>query len=246
MSDVPLTVAVIGTVTPVVAGTIPLILGRINKRQEAAERRRLEGEILVLTDSPDAQVPPGQSPEGETPSKGIQGEARDLVYDRLLINDYALGLTQARRAFNVSMSFSILGGVVLIFGIGLAIFRAETRGQIAGAAITSAAGVLTSGLSQLFRDQSTRALRHLESQAVELRKDVRAQVDSGTALRLLEEISDNELRSHLQAALILKFTGAVLPNLKGSSGHSKGDLNGDMHGLADSDGAQQAEGKSLP
>jgi hypothetical protein len=43
----------------------------------------------------------------------VAAAKRDSVYDQLLINDHALGLTQARRAFNVSMVFSILGGIVL-------------------------------------------------------------------------------------------------------------------------------------
>jgi hypothetical protein len=99
-----------------------------------------------------------------------------------------------------------------------------------GAAITSAAGVLTSGLSQLFRGQSTKALKHLESQAVELRKDVRAQTNAATAQRLLEEITDDELRSHLQAALILEFTGAKLPDLGRLSQLQLGSLYGRVSG----------------
>jgi hypothetical protein len=97
---------------------------------------------------------------------------------------------------------------------------------VAGAAITSAAGVLTSGLSQLFRGQSTKTLRHLESQAVELRKDVRARTNAGTAERLLGEIADSDLRSRLQAALILEFTGAKLPDLGRASQPQVGTLNG--------------------
>jgi hypothetical protein len=139
----------------------------------------------------------------------------DTIYDRLLINDYALGLTQARRTFNVSTVFSILGGFVLVMGVSLAIFRADTGGQVAGAIITSSAGVLTSGLSQLFRGQSAKALKHLEAQATELRTDVRAQTNAANALRLLHEVSDKELLARLQAALILKFSGAVLPDLGG-------------------------------
>jgi hypothetical protein len=181
--------------------------------------------------------PPGQapaqkeaSPAGQASPQEAHTPSRDAVYDQLLINDYALGLTQARRAFNVSMAFSILGGLVLVLGVALAIFRAATGGQVAGAAITSAAGVLTSGLSQLFREQSTKALKHLESQAVELRKDVRAQTNAATAQRLLEEIADDELRSHLQAALILEFTGAKLPDLGRPSQLQLGSLDGRVSG----------------
>lgn len=149
----------------------------------------------------------------------------ETTYDKLLINDYALGLTQARRAFNVSTVFSVLGGLVLIVGVSLAIFRADTGGQVAGAIITSSAGVLTSGLSQLFRGQSTKALKHLEAQAAELRQDVRTQTNTGKALRLLQEVDDEDLRARLQAALILKFSDAVLPDL-GSHLKPRDDLTG--------------------
>jgi hypothetical protein len=126
------------------------------------------------------------------------------------------------------MVFSILGGIVLILGVSLAIFRADTGGQLAGAAITSAAGVLTSGLSQLFRGQSAKALKHLESQATELRKDVRAQTNADTAQRLLGEVAGVELRSRLQAALILQFTGATLPDLSNVPSDQPGHMNGNV------------------
>jgi hypothetical protein len=170
---------------------------------------------------PDQVLPPVRVPPAEELLS-----SRDSRYDQLLVNDYALGLTQARRAFNASMSFSILGGIVLILGVSLAIFRAATGGQVVGAAITSAAGVLTSGLSQLFRGQSTKALKHLETQAVELRTDVRARTNSASALRLLEEVTDDHLRSRLQAALILEFTGATLPDVDTPSQPQLGNLDG--------------------
>jgi hypothetical protein len=144
-----------------------------------------------------------------------------------LINDYALGLTQARRAFDVSTMFSALGGLVLITGVTLAIFRADTGEQVAGAIITSSAGVLTAGLSQLFRDQSAKALKHMETQAAELRKDVRAQNNANNALKLLNQVTDENLRVRLQAALILQFSGATLPDL-GTYPVPNGDPNGGM------------------
>jgi hypothetical protein len=169
---------------------------------------------------PPSSRPPGNGGEDDRPPGnhtspvGKHGAERDAAYDQLLIDGYALGLTQARRAFNISMAFSVLGGLVLVLGIALAIFRADTGGQEAGAAITTASGALTAGLSQLFRGQSSKALTHFASQASELRHDVRAQENSATALRLLNEVADVELRSQLQAALIVKFTNAKLPDSK--------------------------------
>jgi hypothetical protein len=257
-------VTIITAVAALLGGVIALVaaLGvtRATARQEAAERNRLNVEVLGsagplptpellaqvspdiagrltrlaekavlledVRDAEQARLREEGSPAGESPSHEGTGARRDDVYDQLLINDYALGLTQARVAFNVSMAFSILGGLVLVIGIALAIFRADTGGQVAGAAITSAAGVLTSGLSQLFRGQSTKALKHLESQAVELRKDVRAQSNSTTAQSLLAQVADDDLRSRLQAALILEFTGAKLPDLERSSRPRTANQNG--------------------
>jgi hypothetical protein len=77
----------------------------------------------------------------------------------------------------------------------------------------------------LFREQSAKALKHLESQATELRKDVRAQNNAANALRLLGEITDEGLRARLQAALILQFTGAKLPDVS-THPTPRSDLNG--------------------
>jgi hypothetical protein len=171
----------------------------------------------MIADNP-AGEPSQQNgnPTTEAPAdqQKLEESQNGSVYDQLLINDYALGLTQARRAFNVSMTFMTLGGIVLILGISLTIFRADTGRQITASAITSAAGILTSGLAQLFRGHSAKALKHLETQAAELRKDVRTQTRAATALRLLDDITDPELRGKLQAALILQFTNATLPDLR--------------------------------
>jgi hypothetical protein len=229
------------------------VSSRASGRAEKEERDRLSTEVLgppapraetslALAEqiplirrppSPDPSPPPPDLPkDGDGASKQQPSDdepeppPRSSVYDQLLINDYALGLTQARRAFNVSMVFSVLGGLVLVLGVSLAIFRAATGGQVAGAAITSAAGVLTSGLSQLFRGQSAKALKHLETQATELRRDVRAQTNADAAQRLLGDVADVGLRGRLQAALILQFTGATLPDVGPVFQELPGGLNG--------------------
>lgn len=236
-ADVPEDEMVIGDVSTelaaVIASSLASVLGaayaslrswRATAKQEKAERARLYKEIFgalpplgVDSGSMDALLAiarptEGDSVPGDSPVQEPVAPTREQMYDKLLIDDYALGMTQARVAFNVSMAFSILGGIVLVVGIGLAVFRADTSGQIASAAVTSLAGALTTGLSQLFRDQSAKALKHLESQAIELRKDVREQTKTAEALRLLGEVDDPEVRSHLQTALILQFTGAKLPD----------------------------------
>jgi hypothetical protein len=131
----------------------------------------------------------------------------------LLVDYYAYGLTQARRSFAVSLSFSFLGGLVLIAGVALAIFHADTNGQAYAAVVTSVAGVLTSSIGVLFHRQAAHALKHMEEQTNKLRQDMKAERDVDTAVELLNNVTDKNLQSWLQAALILQFTDAELPNI---------------------------------
>jgi hypothetical protein len=53
----------------------------------------------------------------------------------------------------------------------------------------------------------------MEDQRAGLRLDMQADEDRQTALRLLAEMtSGDDLQARLQAALVLKLTGAVLPD----------------------------------
>jgi hypothetical protein len=79
---------------------------------------------------------------------------------------------QARRSFAVSLSCSLLGGLVLTAGVALAIFHADTTGQAYAAVVTSAAGVLTASIGALFHQQASRALKHMEQQTNKLRQDM--------------------------------------------------------------------------
>jgi membrane protein implicated in regulation of membrane protease activity len=159
----------------------------------------------------------------------VQGTAHQAKFAVLLVDYYAYGLTQARRSFMVSLSFSILGGLVLITGVALAIFHANTNGQAYAAVITSIAGVLTSSIGVLFHQLAARALKHMEEQTNKLRQDMKAEHDASAAIDLLGDVADTKLRGWLQAALILQFTGAELPNigpLEGTDSSPAVDLNG--------------------
>jgi hypothetical protein len=140
----------------------------------------------------------------------------DKRFGLLLVDYYAYGLTQARKSFSVSMACSVLGGLVLISGVALAIFRADIDGELYASVVTSVAGVLTTSIGVLFHQQANRALKHMEDQTNKLRQDMKAERDAGTALDLLERVADDRLRGRLQAALILKFSGATLPDTDAS------------------------------
>jgi membrane protein implicated in regulation of membrane protease activity len=146
----------------------------------------------------------------------ITASAHNARFALLLVDYYAYGLTQARRSFAVSLACSMLGGLVLIAGVALAIFRADTNGEVYAGVVTSVAGVLTTSIGVLFHQQANRALKHMEDQTNKLRQDMKAERDAGTAVELLEKVTDNRLRGRLQAALILRFSGAELPDTDAS------------------------------
>lgn len=228
---------VVGATIPVVAAMV-----RDFRQAELRERTRLRSEVLgaqaesesVATDSTLAPAvrfggdSTGAQAGGDhgTESTSVADDnheigarhrhviasAHNARFGLLLVDYYAYGLTQARRTFVVSMTCSVLGGLVLIAGVALAIFRADTNGELYAGVVTSVAGVLTTSIGVLFHQQANRALKHMEDQTNKLRQDMKAERDAGTALDLLERVADDKLRARLQAALVLRLSGAELPD----------------------------------
>lgn len=151
--------------------------------------------------------------EGTDPASPTPQEKDNAKFTKLLIRYYSYGLTQARASFYVSLFASILGGGILTIGIGLAIFHADTIGDQYASIVSSVTGLLSVGIGTLFHKRADAALRHMESQSRGLREDMKAERDTDQAIRLLGEVNEDHLRSHLQAALILKFSGSELPDL---------------------------------
>lgn len=177
--------------------------GRRLRDETQEEADRLESAIFFTAD------------DGESEARTVSPEdPSQQRFAKLLVQYYAHGLVQARRSFSVSLTYSALGGLVLITGVGLAIFRAETTGDMYASVTASVAGLLTSCISILFHRRADAALKHLEKQGEKLQQDMKAERDAGQAVRLLEEVKGT-LKDHLQAALILKFSAAQLPELDG-------------------------------
>lgn len=174
------------------------------KDETQQEAERLESAIFDHL-SDDQPLAEGTAPQDPSQQR----------FAKLLVQYYAHGLVQARRSFSVSLTYSALGGLVLLTGVGLAIFRAETTGDVYASVTASVAGLLTSCISILFHRRADAALKHLEKQGEKLQQDMKAERDAGQAVRLLGEVDDPALKAHLQAALILKFSAAKLPELNG-------------------------------
>ncbi|MEV4880536.1 TRADD-N-associated membrane domain-containing protein [Streptomyces cyaneofuscatus] len=185
------------------------LVSKVLKRDVDTERERLRAEVLG--------EPAGYTDPSATDEKNEERPqpSADQNFAALLIEYYAYGLTQARRSFIVSLTCSVVGGLVLISGVGMAIFRAESTGDQYAAVTASVAGLVMTVIGTLFHRRADLALKHMESQTQSLRQDMKVERDAGQAIRLLEDVDDPALKAHLQAALILKFAAAKLPELTG-------------------------------
>ncbi|MEU9033132.1 hypothetical protein AB0D46_37670 [Streptomyces sp. NPDC048383] len=138
------------------------------------------------------------------------GDRRD-DFTPILVEYYAYGLTQARSSFATSQLFAAIGAAVLLFGVGLAVWKAEASGDAYVGVVTSSVGLVVTLVGQLFHRRADIALRHMAAQTASLREDRRAAESTQQAIGLLEEVADPELRARLQAGLIMKLSGAELP-----------------------------------
>jgi hypothetical protein len=220
-----------------VASFVRQFFGRSTDKDLDGERTRLRAEMLPYTQSSDSQlesalaaIVAGAEDSGEAKvglpelrealnaaehAEAVAREAGDSVSENgqfapLLIEYYAYGLTQAKRSLAASLAYSALGGLVLMGGVLLALLH--PKGGPTVPAITSLSGVLSSAIGTLFHRQATQSLKHMEGQSRSLRQDMKAERDQHQAVGLLNEVEDVDLRSRLQAALVLQLTGAKLPD----------------------------------
>ncbi|MFI7353618.1 hypothetical protein ACIBTP_06680 [Streptomyces avidinii] len=177
------------------------------------ERRRDEERARLLARLAEEEEPaPGPGGRKFQDVGGIQEavERRD-DFTPILVEYYAYGLTQARSSFATSQRFAGVGAAILLFGIGLAVWKAEAGGELYLGIVTSSAGLVTTLIGQLFHRRADIALKHMADQTASLRDDRRAAETTQQAIELLDTVEDPELRARLQAGLIMKLSGAELP-----------------------------------
>lgn len=138
------------------------------------------------------------------------GDRRD-DFTPILVEYYAYGLTQARSSFATSQRFAGIGAAILLFGVGLAVWKAESSGDLYLGVVTSSVGLVVTLIGQLFHRRADLALRHMADQTASLRDDRRAAETTQQAIGLLDTVEDRALRARLQAGLIMKLSGAELP-----------------------------------
>ncbi|MFG2875887.1 hypothetical protein ACGFYU_12925 [Streptomyces sp. NPDC048337] len=209
-----------GVVGAVVAASVVVFLRAVSggfERKRDEERARLFAHLGQSGPTGEVPAEPGapkfddvgavrHSPE----QPGRLGERRD-EFTPLLVEYYAYGLTQARSSFLTSQFFAAVGTTILLLGVGLAVWKAEAGGELYLGVVTSSVGLVTALVGQLFHRRADIALKHMAAQTASLRDDRRDAEATQQAVGLLDEVADPELRGRLQAALILRLSGAELP-----------------------------------
>ncbi|MFE5676697.1 hypothetical protein ACFQ7B_14945 [Streptomyces erythrochromogenes] len=194
-------------------------LGGGFERKRNEERERLLAHLGTETAGPAIAVPGPRkfedvggirTPHPHPHPQAELGDRRD-DFTPILVEYYAYGLTQARSSFGTSQRFAGAGAAILLLGIGLAVRKAEAGGELYLGIVTSATGLVTTLIGQLFHRRADIALQHMADQTAALRDDRRAAETTQQAIGLLETVDDPELRARLQAGLIMKLSGAELP-----------------------------------
>ncbi|MER6392068.1 hypothetical protein ABT236_26815 [Streptomyces sp. NPDC001523] len=214
---------VVAGVAVLVAGAVYVVAeraaGAAFERRRDAERARLlaqaRGEAAVEPEARDPKY--GDTGYGDTGrlvprtvGAAPSGDRHD-DFTPLLVEYYAYGLTQARSSFVTSQRFAGVGATILLLGVALAVWKAESSGDLYLGVVTSSVGLVVTLVGQLFHRRADIALRHMADQTASLRDDRRAAESMARAVGLLEEVADPELRGRLQAGLIMKLSGAELP-----------------------------------
>ncbi|MEU9235259.1 TRADD-N-associated membrane domain-containing protein [Streptomyces subrutilus] len=204
-----------GVVAAVVAASAVLVMleraaGAGFERKRAEERDRLLAHVAEP-----AVIMPGHPKFDDVggiqhPAVGQLGDRRD-EFTPILVEYYAYGLTQARSSFATSQRFAGVGAAILLAGVAMAVWKAESGGELYLGVVMSSVGLVTTLVGQLFHRRADIALKHMAAQTASLRDDRRAAETTQQAIGLLDEVADPELRSRLQAGLIMKLSGAELP-----------------------------------
>ncbi|MFE1928449.1 hypothetical protein ACFW91_38605 [Streptomyces asoensis] len=194
------------------------------ERAETADRMSVSLGVSRI----DSAFTGAAAPEGGTANTGIffgretgddghndvvQPAARD-GFAAVLIEYYSYALTQAKRSFITSQLFSALGVLVILGGIGLAIWRANTDGEMFAAIVTSSSGLISTVIGQMIHRRADIALKHMADQTESLRSDMRLERSVEQAVGLLKEVDDPEVTARLVAGLIMKLSGADMPSIR--------------------------------
>jgi hypothetical protein len=133
----------------------------------------------------------------------------------MLVEVYSQAISQMKSSFILSQTFAAAGALTLLVGVVLAIFRASTNGQQIAAILTTVVGLVTDLTAGLFFVQSNRARKHLETQTIQLRDDVRlgelVEQAEAVVCRVDDVSRRDDLRTQIVDRILKNVDGKVLP-----------------------------------
>ncbi|MFD4351573.1 hypothetical protein ACFWPX_03390 [Nocardia sp. NPDC058518] len=219
-----LTVAALGHVPSIAAlvggAALTFALGRIAQAvptfsaEEDRVRQNILNEItprrdIVINVSEGGTVDSisGLIPDAEAVRVSDSMEKQEAILREM----YTQGLAQARNSFRVSLTFAVIGALVLLAGIALAIWNAPGTGDQYASIVATTAGIVINLTSSLFFIQSNRARRSMTEQAVLLREESREDRRLSAARELVAAVSDESLRDDVRARLAVMLLSAPVP-----------------------------------
>jgi hypothetical protein len=119
--------------------------------------------------------------------------------EAILREIYTQGLVQARLSFYISMIFAAAGGIALLSGVALAVFRAPSHGQQYATIVAALSGTVVSLISALFFAQANATRKNMGNQAVMLREESQDDRRINTSRELIVSVTDEATRNQLQA-----------------------------------------------
>ncbi len=127
--------------------------------------------------------------------------------EAILREMYTEGLAQARASFKASIRFAVVGSSLLLVGVGLSIFFAQTSGEQYASIVAGTAGVVINLTSSVFYINSNRAQSNMVSQAANLREESRDDRRLSAARELAGAIENQGLRDTVRAKVALLLQG---------------------------------------
>lgn len=147
-----------------------------------------------------------ESIAGLVPDPGAARISESMEKQEAILREmYTQGLAQARNSFRVSLAFATIGSIVLLSGIGLAIWNAPGSGERYASIVATSAGIVINLTSSVFFVQSNRARKSMGDQGAMLREESRDDRRLNAARELAAAILNSTLRDDVRAQLALQL-----------------------------------------
>ena len=198
-----------------ILGLAALVPGRVNRRDGGDVDRyadRIRQNVDDSVNKPLIVVRGGEprvtiNREAQQDPATVRAAESIEKQEAILREMYTEGLAQARASFKASIRFAVAGSSLLLVGVGLSIFFAQTSGQQYASIVAGTAGIVINLTSSVFYINSNRAQSSMVGQAANLREESRDDRRLSGARELAAAIENQGLRDTVRAKVALLLQG---------------------------------------